>query len=163
MTFTNILLIVIITLLVHSLIGTLIFIISNENEDFITYYGIGIIGILVSFICNLIRLIKRCSFHYNKRSIFEDNDGNKFYCKLKYTNDFNWHNYHMIKRYATKDEWKCLKPASKEQISAVLKNCDRCKYNETCTFDTYRVSADKIKCNHDEFGTVTEFNKFESK
>ena len=44
----KILLIVIITLLVHSLIGTIIYIATNEDDDFAAYYAIGIIGWIVS-------------------------------------------------------------------------------------------------------------------
>ena len=69
----------------------------------------------------------------------------------------------MIKRYATKDEWKDLKPFTKEQIEVVQRNCDRCKHDGSCAFDMWRVSLDKIRCKHDNFGTVTEFDKFERK
>ena len=69
----------------------------------------------------------------------------------------------MIKRYATKDEWKDLTPFTKEQIELAQRNCDKCKYDGSCTFDMWRASLDKIKCKHDNFGTVTEFGKFEKK
>ena len=35
----TILLTVIITLLAHSLIGTIVYIVTNENDEFIAYYG----------------------------------------------------------------------------------------------------------------------------
>ena len=119
----EILLIVIITLLVHSLIGTIIYIVTNENDDFAAYYAIGIIGWIVSGFCYLVRLIKRWHFNHNRRSIFEDENGNRFYCKVKYANDFGWH-YDMVKRYATKDEWQNLTPFTKEQIELAQRNCD---------------------------------------
>ena len=75
---------------------------------------------------------------------------------MKYANDFDWH-YDIVKRYATKDEWKDLTPFTKEQIEFAQRNCDRCKYNDDCK------SLDTIKCEHDDFGTVTEFDKFEIK
>ena len=158
----DIILTVIITLLIHSLIGTIIYIVTNENDDFAAYYTIGIIGWIVSGFCYLVRLIKRWNFNHDKRSIFEDKNGNRFYCKVKYANDFNWH-YDMIKRYATKDEWQDLTPFIKEQIELAQINCDRCKYDGSCTFDMWRASLDKIKCKHDNFGMVTEFNKFDRK
>ena len=40
----EIVLTIILTLLVHSLIGTIIYIVTNENDDFAVYYAIGIIG-----------------------------------------------------------------------------------------------------------------------
>lgn len=111
----EVLLIVIVTLLIHSLIGTIIYIATNENDDFAAYYAIGIIGLIVSGFLYLVRHIKRWCFYHNKRSIFEDENGNKFYCEVKYADDFSWH-YDMVKRYAIKDEWQDLTPFTKEQI-----------------------------------------------
>ena len=158
----KILITVIATLLIHSLIGMIIYIVTNENDDFAAYYATGIIGWIVSSFCCLVRLIKKWHFNHDKRSIFKDENGNKFYCEVKYTNDFDWH-YDIVKRYATKDEWQDLIPFTKEQIEFAQRNCDRCKYDGSCTFDMWRVSLDKIKCKHDNFGTVTEFDKFERK
>ena len=50
-----------------------------------------------------------------------------------------------------------------QKISVAQRNCDRCKHDGSCTFDMWRASLDKIKCKHDNFGTVTEFDKFEKK
>ena len=44
----EILLTVVITLSIHSLLGTIIYIVTNENDDFAAYYAIGIIGWIVS-------------------------------------------------------------------------------------------------------------------
>lgn len=159
----EILLTVIITLLVHSFVGTVVFIITKENDEFITFYGLGIIGCLICLFCCLVKVIKRLLYRYNKRSIFEDENGNRFYCKVKYSDDFCWHYEKMIKRCATKDEWEDLTPFTKEQIKLAQRNCDRCKHNDRCKFDMFRGSLDTIKCKHDNFGTVTEFNKFERK
>ena len=62
----------IITLLIHSLIGTIIYIATNENDDFAAYYAIGIIGWIVSGFFYLVRRIKKWHFNHDKRSIFED-------------------------------------------------------------------------------------------
>lgn len=87
----EILLIIIITILVHSLVGTVVYMITNKNDDFIVYYGLGIVGcLLYLFFCSA-RVIKRFLYKYNKRSIFEDENGNRFYCKVKYSHDFCWH------------------------------------------------------------------------
>ena len=158
----EIVLTIVLTLLVHSLIGTIIYIVTNENDDFAVYYATGIIGWIVSGLFYLIRCINRWRFYHDKRSIFEDESGNKFYCEVKYADDFNWH-YDMIKRYAAKDEWQDLTPFTKEQIEVAQRNCDRCKHDGSCAFDMWRVSLDKIRCKHDNFGTVTEFDKFERK
>ena len=78
----DIILTVIITLLVHSLIGTIIYISTNENDNFAAYYAVGIIGLIVSGFFYLVRLIKRWNFNHDKRSIFEDENGNKFCCEV---------------------------------------------------------------------------------
>ena len=158
----EILLTVIITLLVHSLIGTVIYIATGESEKFIVYYGLGIVGYTVSAFCYLVRRINKWWINHDKRSIFEDENGNRFYCEVKYAKDFRWHYGKMVKRYATKDEWKDLTPFTKEQIELAQRNCDRCKHNWTCTFDAY-IGSDKVRCKHDVNGVVTEFDKFEKK
>lgn len=158
----QILLTIILTLLIHSLIGTVVYMVTNENDDFIAYYGRGVIGLILEFFFVIIGKIIKWFKYRDKRSIFEDENGNKFYCKVKYANDFDWH-YDTVKRYATKDAWKDLEPFTKEQIENAQKHCDRCKYNGDCTFDMYRASLDRIRCKHDMFGQVTEFDKFEKK
>lgn len=157
----EIILTILLTLLIHSLIGTIIFIITKENEKFAAYYAVGCIGIIVSVFCRIVMLVKKLWKYHDKRSIFEDKNGNKFYCEVKYTDDFRWHYDKLIKRYAIKDEWQKCMPFTKEQIANAQRNCDRCKYNGKCTFDVWRASLDKVKCKHDEFGVVTEFDKFE--
>ena len=159
----EIVLIVILTLLIHSFIGTIIYIATNENDNFAACYAIGIIGWIVSGFCHLVRFVKKWWFNHNKRSIFEDENGNRFYCKVKYSNDFNWHYDKMVKRYATKDEWQNLTPFAKEQIKLAQRNCDNCKHDGSCTFDMWGASLDKVRCKHDNFGTITEFDKFEKK
>lgn len=42
----QILLTVIVTLLIHSLIGTIIYIATDENENFVIHYGVGMLGLL---------------------------------------------------------------------------------------------------------------------
>ena len=93
----EIILTIVLTLLVYSLTGTIIYIATNENDDFAVYYAIGVVGLVVSGFFYLIRRINRWRFYHDKRSIFEDESGNKFYCEVKYADDFNWH-YDMKKR-----------------------------------------------------------------
>lgn len=158
----TIVLIVIITLVAHSVIGTVLYILTNENEDFIIGYGIGIIGVGLIGLLTIKRKLDAWCKYKNKRSIFTDEDGNKYYCEIKYARDFDWH-YDIVKKYADKDEWENLLPFTKEQIEFAKRNCDRCKYQDDCTFDMFRKSLDNIKCEHDIFGCVTKFDKFEKK
>ena len=120
----EILLTVILTLLIHSLIGTVIYIATDENDTFIAYYGLGVIGLLLSGFFYIVRLIKRWWHNHDKRSIFENENGNRFYCEVKYAEDFSWHYDKMVKRYATKDEWKDLTPFTKEQIEDAMQTLD---------------------------------------
>lgn len=155
-----IILTVIITLVVHSVIGTALYILTNENEDFIIGYGIGIVGMSL---CGLLTVKRKFDIWYkykDKRSIFEDEDGSKYYCEIKYAKDFDWH-YDVVKRYADKVEWENLTPFTKEQIEFAKRNCDRCKYQDDCTFDMFRKSLDRVRCEHDVYGYVTKFDKFE--
>lgn len=150
----EIILTIILTLLIHSLIGTIIFIITKKDEEFAIFYAIGIIGwIIVGLYC-IAKVFKRWLNYHNKRSIFEDENGERFYCKTKYTNDFIYY-YEMVDRYATKDEWQDLKPFTKEQIKSVQRNCRRCKHHNSCDYNIW------VRCEHDESGTVIEFDKFE--
>ena len=80
--------VVIITLLVHSFVGTIIYIVTNENDTLAAYYTTCIIGCIFSAICYLVKAIKRWWRYHDKRSIFEDENDNKFYCKVKYADDF---------------------------------------------------------------------------
>ena len=155
----QILLTIILTLLIHSFIGTVVYIATNENDDFSAYYGRGVIGLVLEFFFVIIGRIIKWFKYRNKRSIFEDENGNK---SVKYANGFNWY-YDIVKRHATKDEWKNLKSLTKEQIENAQKHCGRYRYDKDCTFDMYRASLDRIRCKHDMLGQVIEFDKFEKK
>lgn len=156
--------IVLITLVVYSLISTIIYVITRENEDVIIAFGLGITGLILlgimKVICKAIGLFK---YRIGKRSIFEDEgSGNKYKCKLKDTKDIQYwtSGYKLIKRYATKSEWVGVPDFSKEFIENIKRNCDYCKYNNKCQFDSPYTN---VKCKHDNFGKVIEFNKFEKR
>lgn len=162
----EVLLTVIVVLLIHSLIGTILVIATKEDESVAIYYAVGVIGLVVSLLCWIVRRIIHWSKYHDKRSIFKNEEtGEQYWCKTKDTDDINgWvSGYEIVKRYAPKDEWSVLEPFSKEFIKKSKCNCDNCKYDKDCTFDMYRASLDKIKCKHDVFGVVTEFDKFEKK
>lgn len=158
--------IVIISLSVHSLIGTVLFFITKENEEVAVYYAIGFIGWVIALLSWIARRIKHWNKYHDKRSIFKNEEtGEQYWCKLKDTNDINnWcEGYELVKRYAPKFEWEILEPFSKEFLEKIKRNCDNCMYEKDCTFDMYRASLDRIKCKHNVFGEVTEFDKFEKK
>ena len=159
----NVFYIVLITLIIYSSIATIVYLITNQNEDVIMMFGLGIVGlILVGVSRSFFKIKKLFKYHIGKRSIFEEmSTGNKYKCKVKDTKDIEWvAGYKIIKRYANKFEWIDIQDFSKEFISNSKKNCNHCKYDKECVCE---FPYNKIKCKHDQFGTVVEFDKFESK
>lgn len=154
--------IILLTLVIYSVIGTIAFILLSENEDVGIAFGIGIVGLVLSMILNTIHFIKRkFKYHIGKRSIFEEEvTGVKFKCKTKDANDVLWADgYKMIKRYATKSEWDGIPDFSEKFMNKCKINCDHCKHDKECS----NIDVDRIKCKHNEWGNVLEFDKFEKK
>lgn len=153
--------IALITLVVYSAISTIVYIISGENEDVIAAFGLGIFGLALWVVLTIIRKIMiKFKYHIGKRSIIEEEcSGKRYKCKVKDATDVvMWANgYRMIKRYATKSEWINIPDLSKELINSYKKNCDHCKHNKEC------AHRDTVKCKHDGFGMILEFDKFEKK
>lgn len=158
--------IVLITLIIYSLVSTVLFIITKENEDVAIAFGLGIVGLTLVGILQIIRKIaNKFKYHIGKRSIFvEESTGNKYKCKVKDAEDIHhWvEGYKLIKRYAVKSEWIDIPDFSAEFISNSKKNCDNCKHDkpEECMCD---YPYDRVRCKHDEYGRVLEFDKFEKK
>ena len=154
---------VFITLMVYSLISTIIFIITRENEDILMAFGLGIIGLLLFVVMRIIeKVAKLFKYHIGKRSIFEEvSSGNKYKCKTSVTNDIGWlSGYKLIKRYTSKSEWIDIPDFSKKFVENSKRNCDRCKHDKECVCE---YPYTKIKCKHNGFGSVLEFDKFEKK
>lgn len=150
-----------ITLAIYSLISTIIYLITN-NEDIVITFGLGIVGLSLLGIMRIInKIIKLFKYHIGKRSIFEEkSSGNKYKCRTCNTGDIQWiTDYKLIKRYAFKSEWVDIPDFSKAFIKNSRSNCDHCKYNKKC----YSEYLENIKCKHDEYGKVLEFDKFEKK
>lgn len=157
--------IVLITLVAYSIISTLTYIISKDNEDIAIAFGLGIFGLTLCGILKIIRKIRdKFKYHIGKRSIFEEEStGNKYKCKVKDASDVEWMSgYKIIKRYAEKSEWVDIPDFSNDFIKQSKINCDHCKYNNAgeCMCD---YPYDGVRCKHDEWGAVLEFDKFESK
>lgn len=152
--------IILLTLAIYSLICTIVYIVTNENESVAIAFGLGVIGLSLSGLCRIYYKIKnKFKYHICKRSIFEEiTTGKKYKCKTKDAYNVEWvANYKMVKRYATKAEWVNIQDFSKEFIENSKRNCDNCKYCDDC------VSRITIKCKHDGYGAVLEFDKFEKR
>ena len=150
---------VILTIVILSTVRTIIILVSKENDTVIEICGFGIVGCMIWFVLKTgEKIYKYFKYHFNKRSIFEDKNGNQFICKTRDCNDVCWNeHYKLVKRYAPKTEWNGLPEIQKKIIEKCKRNCDNCKYDKECLCE---FPYNKIKCKHDEFGTVTEFNKF---
>lgn len=156
--------IVLITLIAYSVISTLAYIVSKDNEDVAIAFGLGIFGLTLCGALTVIQKINnKFKYHIGKRSIFEEEStGNKYKCRVKDAENIRcWtEGYKMLKRYATKSEWIGIPDFSEEFILYSKKNCDNCKHDKECACD---YPYDKVRCKHDEWGTVLEFDKFENK
>lgn len=141
----------------------MVYIITGENENVLLAFGLGIIGLLLLVVMRIIqRIVKLFKYHIGKRSIFEEeSSGSKFKCKTSNTNDIQWiSGYKLVKRYATKTEWANIPDFSKAFIEKSKRNCNHCKYDKECDCD---YPYKKVKCKHDGYGTVLDFDKFEKK
>lgn len=88
-----------------------------------------------------------------------DKEGNKVICHTKDASDVDWNGeYKFVKRYADKSEWNGLPMIPEDVLAKCRINCDHCKFDKQCICN-YPYTA--VRCKHDEFGAVIEFNKFE--
>ena len=158
----NVLAIVFITLIVYSLISYSVFLLSNENEDVLCFFGMGITGWVIFGLYYIVgRISNYFKYHHNKRSVLlEESTNNKYICKVKDADDiFHWiKGYVLIKRYADKLEWKDIPYFSEEFVKKSKMNCNHCKHDKECVCE---FPYNQIKCIHDRYGTVLEFDKFE--
>ena len=160
----NIFYVVLITLVVYSSISTIIYLITKENEDVLCAFGLGIVGLSLSGILRVVeKIVRMFRYHIGKRSIFEEKStGDRYKCKTKDSEDIRcWtEGYKLIKRYAKKNEWKDIPDFSKEFIEKSKINCDNCKYDAECACD---FPYDGVRCKHDQWGRVIEFDEFKKK
>jgi len=153
--------IVLLTLIIYSAIATIIIEITHENDDVIAVFGFGIVGRFLAIGGKIIyKIHKYFKYYYGKRSIFVEEETNKKYkCKIKDSYDIQYwtSGYKLITRYANKLEWVNIPDFDNDFIDNSKRNCDNCKYDEQCQCN---FPYDKIKCKHDNYGTVLEFDQF---
>lgn len=137
------------------------YIISGEDEDVIVAFRLGIVGLSLLGITRIIFKIRNLfKCHIGKCSIFEEeSSGNKYKCNTKDTNDIQWvSGYKLIRRYVAKSECVSIPDFSKSFVENSKRNCDHCKHDKGCECE---YPYTKVRCKHDEFDTVLEFDKFE--
>lgn len=149
-------------ILIYSVLSTVIIILTNENDTVMSFLALGIFGsVLLLLFIPLKKLIRWNNYHKGKRSIFIHKEtGEKWCCKTKYTdNIYSWQpEYKLIKRYAKKNDWKSINEFPKDVLTKFCINCDNCKYDTECS-----RRRENVKCQHDLYGVVTTFDKFEWK
>lgn len=153
-----------------------------DEEDLFAFWTYGVFAIILLSISFLMTNIKKLYYYLFKVSIITRPIENKNLndikyeeriCRTKDANDFTWHGWNIYKRYVTLNDIKAgriSKVNGEEILSAydipwvtdkMLReakiNCGRCQLNDEC----YR--KDTPFCKHDEYGCVTEFDKFENK
>lgn len=156
--------IILLTLVIYSSISTITYMITKENEEVLCAFGLGIVGLSLSGILRVVeRIVSIFRYHIGKRSIFEEKaTGDRYKCKTNDADDI-WHwteGYKLIKRYAKKNEWKDIPDFSKEFIEHSKINCDNCMYDDECCCDW---PYDEVRCKHDQWGKVIEFDEFKKK
>ena len=120
----DILIIVLLTLAVYSLLGTITYFISKENETVAIAFGLGIIGLTICGIAKLVRgIANKFKYHVGKCAVFVDSrTGEKFKCKVKDANAVQWvYSYNLIRRYALRSDYADIPEFSKEIIISARK------------------------------------------
>lgn len=158
----NTFLIIVLTLTIYSMIATIAIELTHENDEVIAAFGFGIFGCILILIRGWIRRVKQFfQYHHHKRSIFEERStGKRYVCKTKDTEDVRWNEgYQLIRRYVPKSEWIGIPEFDQAFIARCKRNCNHCKHDKSCQYNYPK----NIKCKHDEFGKVLEFDRFEER
>lgn len=152
--------VVLITLVVYSAVSTLAYIVSEQNDEVFTIFGVGVVGLLLVLVVAIgEKVISIFNYHIGKRSIFEEKStGNKYKCKTRNADDIieTTSEYKLVKRYAKKDAWIDVPDFSKEVIKNSKINCSHCLYRNDCA---------KLlpKCTCDKYGDILQYDKFEER
>lgn len=156
----NTLYVALITLVVYSAVSTLAYIVSEQNDEVLTIFGIGVVGLLLVLVVAVgEKVISIFKYRIGKRSIFEEKStGNKYKCKTRNTDDIIeiTSGYKLVKRYAKKDMWIDIPDFSKELIKDSRINCGNCLYRNDC-------ANLLLKCTCDKYGNILQYDKFEER
>ena len=128
--------VVLIIWFVYSLISTVL-VLSLDRDTLTTFLATGPVGLVLFCILKLWYKIQTYfRYHYKKMSIWDDGNGNLYRAKPEMYQDIRYcklsKGYKIVKRYATKSEWKDLPTFSDEFLKICLINCDRCIYIKEC-------------------------------
>lgn len=108
---TTIITTVIITLIVHSAIGCIIYFATEKNEEILAYWGAGIIGLFINGVAVIIYGIRKVLHKRNFKALLIDKEGNLYYCDSNKTDDFRndldlEFAREIVKKYTINDGWK---------------------------------------------------------
>lgn len=122
----DIFIIVLLTLVGYSLIGTVAYLISKENETVAIAFGLGVVGLTICGIAKLVRgIANKFKYHIGKCSVFVDKKtGKKFKCKVKDASAVQWtygYSYDLLRRYALRSDYADIPEFSREIIISARK------------------------------------------
>lgn len=108
---TTIITTVIITLVVHSIIGCIIYVASKKNEELLAYWGAGIICLFSNGITAIIYGIRKILHNKNFKALLVDEEGKLYYCESKRADDFRCDldlqfAREIVDKYTINDGWR---------------------------------------------------------
>ena len=154
--------VVLIIWFLYSLVSTVL-VLSLDNDTLTGFLATGPVGLVLFCILKLWNKIQRYfKYHYKKMSIWDDGNGNLYRAKPEIDQDIRHcdlsKGYKLIKRYATKSEWKNLPTFSDEFLKTCLINCERCLHTTEC--DEKYDHGKPVLCKTDEFGCIIEYDHY---
>lgn len=121
----DVFIVVLLALAVYSLVGTVAYFISKENETVAITFGLGIVGLAIIGCVKLIRAVGNLfKYHIGKCSVFIDRKtGKRFRCKVRDANAVHWaYDCDMVKRYAAQSDYPLVPELDKGSIKKVRKD-----------------------------------------
>lgn len=148
----------------YSLVATILYI-TLDNDTVTGLLAVGPVGWVLSVIVFLIDSVGRFfKYHFKKMSIWDDGNGNLYYVTPKMYWDIRHcelaKGYKLVKRYASKSEWKNLQTFPDEFLEACLINCRHCVHREEC--DVNYEHGKPILCKVEKYsGAIVEYDHYE--
>lgn len=132
---TTIITTIIITLVVHSAIGCVLYLATKNNEEVLAFWGAGILCLFTNAITAIIYGIRKITHKKFFKALLTDEEGKLYYCESKQADDIRC-DYdlkfarHIVDTYTIKDGWRksdCAKMCGKWELSARYTPLKICK------------------------------------
>lgn len=108
---TTIITTIIITLVVHSAIGCILYHATKNNEEILAYWGAGILALFTNAISAIIYGIRKITHRKYFKALLVDEEGKLYYCESKDADDIRYdHNLKFARKivdtYTINDGWR---------------------------------------------------------